>query len=101
MFSFFRLIKFALVSAAAAVIVAGTLTQLHAQQTGEVRINIVKAAFIVGVGGGTGTLTFQGQTYPLTVGGLNVGSIGIADVQLTGTASNLRTPSDIAGTYGG
>jgi len=68
--------------------------------TGEVRINIFKAGFIVGVGGGTGTLTFQGQSYPLSVGGIGVGSLGIADVELTGTASNLQNPSDIAGTYG-
>jgi len=67
---------------------------------GEVRINIVKAGFIVGVGGGTGTLTFQGQTYPLSIGGIGIGSLGIADVELIGTASNLRSPSDIAGTYG-
>ena len=68
--------------------------------TGEVRLNIFKAAFIVGVGGGTGTLIFQGQTYPLSIGGIGIGSLGIADVELTGTAANMRTASDIVGTYG-
>jgi hypothetical protein len=68
--------------------------------TGEVRINILKAGFIIGVGGGSGTLTYQGQTYRLSIGGIGVGSLGIADVELIGTASNLRTPWDIAGTYG-
>src|SRR5271169_4242346 len=68
--------------------------------TGEVRINILKAGFIVGIGGGTGTLNYQGQTYRLSIGGIGIGSLGIADVELIGTASNLRSPSDIAGTYG-
>jgi hypothetical protein len=67
---------------------------------GEVRINILKAGFIVGIGGGTGTLNYQGQTYRLSVGGIGIGSLGIADVELIGTASNLRSPSDIAGPMG-
>jgi hypothetical protein len=67
--------------------------------TGQVRLNIVKAGFIVGVGGGSGTLVYQGQTYRLSVGGIGLGSLGIAAVDLVGTASNLRSPYDIAGTY--
>jgi len=70
------------------------------QTTGQVRLNIVKAGFIVGVGGGTGTLTYRGQTYRLSIGGIGIGSLGVAAVDLMGTASNLRSPSDIAGTYG-
>ena len=38
--------------------------------------------------------------YRLTVGGIGVGSLGIAGVQLVGTVSNLHSASDIAGTYG-
>jgi hypothetical protein len=100
MFSVVHNFRFALVAGTVAMLLMAS-TQSHAQEVGEVRINILKAAFIVGIGGGTGTLTYRGQTYPLTVGGINVGSLGIADVELTGTASNLRTASDIAGTYGG
>jgi hypothetical protein len=69
-------------------------------QTGHVRLHIVKAGFIVGVGGGSGTLTFEGRTYRLNVGGIGIGSLGIAGVDLVGTASNLHRASDIAGTYG-
>jgi hypothetical protein len=69
------------------------------QTTGTVRFNVVKVGFIVGVGGGNGTLTYNGAIYPLSVGGISVGTIGIADMELAGTASNLLTAADIAGTY--
>ena len=66
----------------------------------QLRLNVFKAGFIVGVGGGSGTLTYEGNAYPLTIGGLGIGTIGLADVQLVGTATNLRSPADIAGSYG-
>jgi hypothetical protein len=66
-------------------------------ETGSVRFNIVKAGFIVGVGGGSGTLNFQGRNYQLSIGGINVGTIGASAVELVGTAENLRTAADIVG----
>jgi hypothetical protein len=77
---------------------AGLSTPSSAE-TGQIRISAGKAGFIVGVGGGSGTLTFKGKTYRLSVGGISVGTIGIAQVNLSGTARNLRTAADIAGTY--
>jgi hypothetical protein len=68
--------------------------------TGTVQVEIVKAGFIVGVGGGRGTLVFQGRRYSLSVGGLSFGAtIGASKAELVGRAYNLRRPSDIAGTY--
>ncbi len=68
--------------------------------TGTVRIEVVKAGFIVGVGGGRGTLVFQGRRYPLSVGGLSFGAtIGASKADLVGRAYNLRRASDIVGTY--
>lgn len=68
--------------------------------TGTVHIEIAKASFIVGIGGGRGTLVFQGKRYPLRVGGLSFGAtIGASKAELTGRAYNLRRASDIAGTY--
>ena len=67
--------------------------------TGTVSIKIVKAGVIVGVGSGTGTLTYAGKTYQLTVGGISLGSVGFASVELAGTAANLRAATDIAGKY--
>jgi hypothetical protein len=70
-----------------------------AQTTGSVRITVQNVGFIVGVGGGSGTLRFRGRTYPLRVDGLGVGTIGIARADLVGTARNLRNATDIVGTY--
>lgn len=100
MLSTIRTAKFASALAVAAVAFAATPASAQSASTGTVRLNIVKAGFIIGMGGGNGTLTFRGKTYRLSVGGIGIGSIGLASVRLSGTASNLRTASDIAGTYG-
>ena len=68
-------------------------------QSGTVRIKFVKAGLIVGVGSGSGTLIYRGKTFRLSISGVDVGSVGITNVELAGTASNLRSASDIAGTY--
>lgn len=91
--------KFIAVVTAALVMVVGVPAQSHAQ-TGTVHIKVFKIGFIVGLGGGSGTLTYHGHTYRLRVGGISAGTIGIAGVRLTGTAHNLFNPADIAGTYG-
>jgi hypothetical protein len=70
-------------------------------QAQSIRIEILKAGFVVGVSGGSGTLTFQGKRYPLSIGGVSLGAtIGASKAVLVGSVSNLRSPSDIAGTYG-
>src|SRR5215831_9539182 len=98
MLNSYRLPKFCAVVAIAASMVIAALSQSYAE-TGSVRFNIVKAGFIVGIGGGSGTLNFQGRDYRLSIGGINVGTIGASAVDLVGTAENLRTATDIIGTY--
>lgn len=98
MLGLFRATKFSAVIMAAAIMLAGTASQSYAE-TGSVRLKITKVGFIVGVGGGSGTLTFQGRRYRLSIGGVSAGTIGVAGMDLVGTASNLRTAADIAGTY--
>ena len=87
----------------AALMVAATLLAAASShsyaETGSVRLRITKVGFIVGVGGGSGILTFKGKQYRLSVGGVSAGTIGAAGADLVGTASNLRTAADIAGTY--
>jgi hypothetical protein len=76
----------------------GAPSRSHAE-TGSVRLKITKVGFIVGVGGGSGVLHFKGKNYRLGIGGVSAGTIGAAGADLVGTASNLRTAADIAGTY--
>jgi hypothetical protein len=80
------------------MMLTGAASRSYAE-TGSVRIKVTKVGFIVGVGGGSGTLTFKGKNYRLSIGGVSAGTIGVAGVDLVGTASNLRTAADIAGTY--
>ena len=85
---------------ALAVTVAPGLAAPGWAATGTVYVEIAKAGFIVGIGGGRGTLVFQGRRYPLSVGGLSFGAtIGASKVDLIGRAYNLRWATDIAGTY--
>ena len=55
---------------------------------------------IIGAGGGEGTMTCAGQVYPISVGGIGIGVLGFAGGEIEGVAYNLRSPADIAGTYG-
>ena len=82
----------------AAVMLTGAPSPSYAE-SGSVHLKITKVGFIVGVGGGTGTLTFKGKHYRLNIGGVSAGTIGVAGVELVGTATNLRTAEDIAGAY--
>ena len=68
-------------------------------ESGSVSMRLSKVGFIVGVGGGSGTLNFKGRQYRLSISGVSAGTIGVATMQLVGTATNLRTAADIAGSY--
>jgi len=98
MLSLHRATKFCAAIIVTAVALVGAQSQSYAE-TGSVRFHIVKAGFIVGIGGGSGTLNFKGRNYRLSIGGVNAGTIGASAVDLVGTASNLRTAADIVGTY--
>lgn len=68
---------------------------------GSIRFNVVKAGFVIGGQAGTGTLTFHGRSYPISIGGLSYGfTFGASDTHFLGTVRNIRQPSDVAGVYG-
>lgn len=99
MLSFGRILKFAGVAAAGLTMLVGAATPSRAE-TCSIRLHVVKAGFIIGVGGGSGVLVCHGRSVRLNVGGIGIGSLGIAAVDLRGTAANVHRPSDVAGTYG-
>jgi len=98
MSSIFRTIKNCAVILIATIILIAAASPSSAD-TGSVRIRITNVGFIVGFGGGSGTLTFHGRHYRLNISGVSAGTIGVAGADLVGTATNLRTAADIAGTY--
>jgi len=98
MFNPYRLTSFV----ALALVAALSFTAPAAAQTpsGTIEFSIFKAGFIVGAGGGSGTLFYQGQSYPLNIGGISLGlTIGASQAQMNGEVYNLTNPADIQGTY--
>jgi len=78
---------------------AGTSTPSRAD-TGLVRAVVTKGGFIVGFGGGRGTLILHSHSYPLIISGMSFGAtIGLSTVDLRGHAYHMQTPQDIEGTY--
>lgn len=89
-------------TAAIAILLAGFMGNPSDARAGSgtVKMEIVKAALIVGVSGGSGTLNFDGNSYPISVGGLSAGwAITLSKANLSGKVQNINNPSDIAGIY--
>ncbi len=93
--------KFVARAAALAIGATSLFAALPAQAAdATIELEIFKAGFIVGASGGSGTLTYKGQKYPLTIGGVSLGAtIGASKAELVGEVFNLKNVGDIAGTY--
>jgi hypothetical protein len=97
-----RFARRAFVVSAVALALAGGTTAALAQDKADaaIELHIFKAGFIVGGSGGSGTLTYQGKSYPLNIGGVSLGAtIGVSKAELIGEVYNLKSPADITGTY--
>jgi hypothetical protein len=69
--------------------------------SGTIRISVVKGGWFIGASGGSGTLTFRGRQYPLSIGGLSAGLVfGASQTYLAGRVTHINRPSDVAGVYG-
>jgi hypothetical protein len=70
--------------------------------TGTLRVVFGKAGLVAAVGSGEGILTFHGKHYAFLVAGASIGATLAASTSvLRGTALNISTPGDLAGTYTG
>ncbi len=86
-------------SAVALVALVAATVSVYADG-GSIRFSVLKAGFVIGGSGGSGTLTFHGRNYPLSIGGLSYGfTFGASETRFYGTVSNIRRPSDVAGVY--
>jgi hypothetical protein len=59
----------------------------------------VQVAYLASGGGGSGTLFYQGQSYPFSVGGLGVGGIGASTISATGEVYKLNSLAQFPGAY--
>jgi hypothetical protein len=93
-----HLVRF--VGAVLVTLFAGALATPSQADTCAVRVVFTKGGFIVGVGGGNGVMSCKGRQYPFTVSGMSVGfTIGASTTQFSGHALNVKSPSDIQGSY--
>src|SRR5437016_1306605 len=89
----------ALAGLAACANQSGSMSLQGKPLSGYVHMNEVQAAYLGSGSAGSGTLNYQGQTYPFSVGGLGVGGIGISTIQARGEVYGLQGLRDFPGTY--
>jgi hypothetical protein len=88
-------------AAIALVALAGVgISNSASADTGSIRFSVLKAGLVIGGSGGSGSMTFQGKRYPISIGGLSYGfTFGASQTDFQGRVSNIRRPSDVAGVY--
>jgi hypothetical protein len=68
---------------------------------GSISFRVFKGAWVIGASGGSGTLVFHGQSYPISIGGLSAGfAFGASETFFHGSVTNIRGPRDVSGVYG-
>jgi hypothetical protein len=67
----------------------------------KLRLTATQVAAGVGFAWGTGTLTYDGKDYEVSLDGITVGAVGIASATAEGDVYNLKKVEDIAGNYTG
>src|ERR1700688_1275808 len=69
--------------------------------SGTIAFSVLKAGWVIGGSGGSGTLFFHGQRYPIAIGGLSYGiGFGASETHFRGTVRTTRSPYDVAGVSG-
>jgi len=68
--------------------------------SGYVDMEEVSIAYLGQAGGGKGTLTYQGQSYPFEIAGLGGGGIGVSKLDASDEVYNLTDLAQFEGAYG-
>ena len=99
---FHRLSTLVLFAAAATITGFQSTASAEEQPSGKIQFEVYKAGLIVGVSGGSGTLTFEGKDHPISIGGVSLGAtIGASKAEFVGDVFNLAALTDIEGVYSG
>lgn len=69
------------------------------EPSGTVDMIMVQAAYIGSGSTGSGTLYFNGRSYPFSISGLGIGGIGISSIDANGDVYKLGTSAQFPGTY--
>ena len=93
--------KIALALAICSLTVGSALAQERPQgaPSGSVSFKQIQVAYIGSGSAGEGTLKFGGREYPITVGGLGIGGLGVSELKASGAVYGLKQREDFAGAY--
>lgn len=79
-------------------LIAGSV-QAADKPDGTIKISSGSVALGVGWSWGSGTLTYKGKDYPLSVKGLSIGKVGITGATASGEVYHLNSLKDFNGNY--
>jgi hypothetical protein len=79
---------------------AGAQDKKPQKITATIEFHELQVAYIGSGTMGHGTLTFQGESYPIKVAGLGIGGIGLSTIQAHGDVYDLENIEDFPGLYG-
>ena len=66
-----------------------------------ISFSVLKAGWVIGGSGGSGTLRCGNRSYPISIGGISAGFVfGASETRFRGTASFNGSPYNVAGVYG-
>lgn len=92
--------KIAILSLVIAVMTGFTEAATH-QSKPDATLRLSGGSFAAGIGfsWGSGTLTYKGKDYPVSVNGLSLGKVGITGGSAIGQVYNLKNLRDFDGDY--
>ena len=62
-------------------------------------IKATSAAAGIGATWGSGTVNYKGKAYPVRIRGLEIGGVGVANIDASGEVYHLTNIADVEGTY--
>jgi hypothetical protein len=76
-------------------------TQAAQEEKPDATLNLSSGSFAAGIGfsWGSGTLTYKGKDYPISVKGMSLGKVGITSATARGNVYNLKHLRDFDGNY--
>jgi hypothetical protein len=88
-------------AAAVAMLLAVAAVRAAEEAKPDATLELKEGSVAAGIGfsWGSGTLTYQGNTYKVAVDGLSVGSVGIAEATAAGKVFGLKSLKDFDGNY--
>lgn len=94
-----RSARFITILAMAAILLLAVSPGQGQEPRGTVTIDLTGIGAGLGVSWGSGTLRYEGKSYPFSIQGLRVGDVGISTQRAVGTVYYLRNLADFSGNY--